>query len=64
MSAVLAMPPLHKAEEFEIVCGLLEATWEFKTEHLLLKAFEQSCKPGLCLDSLVLAEHLEDAFPT
>lgn len=53
-----------KAEEFEIIPGLLEATSEFRTEHLLLKTFEQLWKPGLCLDTLVLAEHLEDAFPT
>lgn len=51
-------------QKFEIICGLLEATSEFRTEHLLLKAFEQSWKSGLCLDTLVLAECLEDAFPT
>ena len=52
-----------KAEEFEIICGSLEATSEFRrTEHLPLMDPEQSRKPGLCLDTLVLAELLEDAL--
>lgn len=29
-----------EAEEFEITCGLLEAASEFRTEHLVLKAFK------------------------
>lgn len=64
LSRVSCATTSDKAEEFEIISGLLETRSEFRTEHLLLKAFEQSWKPGLCLDALVLAEHLEDAFPT
>lgn len=36
----LAVLPLVMRQKFEIICGLLEATSEFRTEHLLLKAFE------------------------
>lgn len=63
-SLISCVTTSDEAEEFYIISVSLEATSEFRrTEHLLLMAPEQSWKPSLRLDTLVLAELLEDAFP-